>query len=231
MKKLLATTIPTTLWALALASPAAAQPPEGRLLPPPFATLIDSADANKDGALTRAELAAIDVFAKLDTNQDGKIDGTDFDRVFVMHGAPHGAFLLRVADEDQDGKLTRADWQDWISKTDADRDGLLQHDELKASLPAPPAPPEAPEPPDAPPAQPGFGRPPLPPQAPQAPLPPEPPKLNASELAATFDRFDTNHDGLLEGAELPPSRFFWRQRLPAPTDTTGTQKSTGKAGG
>ncbi len=40
-----------------------------------------------------------------------------------------------------------------------------------------------------------------------------PPELNASDLAAAFDKFDTNKDGQLDASELPPSRMIWRQRM------------------
>ncbi len=52
--------------------------------------------------MSRAELAAVDVFAKLDTNQDGKLDDQDVDRVFFFHG-PQGGFLLQLAAEENDG--------------------------------------------------------------------------------------------------------------------------------
>ena len=227
MSKILVTTIPAALLAATFGLPLEAQPAPPHFMPPSLATLMEAADTNKDGAISRTELAAIDVFAKLDTNKDGKIDGSDVDRFFSFRG-PQGTFLLRVADEDEDGKLTRADWQTFISKSDSDGDGVLESAELRSVMPAPPAPPEPPEapaPPD-PPAAMGAGapaRPAIAPRPPLPPLPPPPPELDASELAELFDRFDANQDGLLEAAELPPSRLIWRQRFAA--------EKAGKAGG
>jgi hypothetical protein len=199
--------------ALAAVDLASAQP---RHLPSPaIAGLIESADADKDGAVTRAELEAVDVFAKLDTNKDGKIDDSDVDHVFFFHAAPHGGFLLRLAVEEKDGTLSRADWDAWIAKNDSDGNGLLEQEELRSLMPTPPVPPEPPAAPRAPAPPPGMAapRPPMPPDAPRPPLPPPPPELDAEDLAAAFDRFDTNKDGILEKSELPPGRMIWRQKL------------------
>jgi Ca2+-binding EF-hand superfamily protein len=214
---MLALTLPAALWAATFGLPAAAESPTKttRPLPPsPLAGLIAAADTDQDGALSRAELAAVDVFAKLDANQDGKIDDQDVDRVFFAR-APHGGFLLRMAAEENDGKLTRADWQAWLAKADADGDGVLQSEELRSLMPEPPVPPTPPEPPVAPTA-PGVPAPvavPRPPAPPAPPVPPVPPTLDTADLAAAFDKFDANKDGQIDGSELPPSRMIWRQRL------------------
>ena len=207
MHKIFISTLPiVAIWTLAAGDSASAQPL--------VSALIESADADKDGAVSRAELEAVDVFAKLDTNKDGKIDEADVDRVFFFHGGPHGGFLLRLAAEEKDGSLSRADWDAWIAKNDTDGNGLLEQEELRSLMPTPPVPPEPPAAPRAP-APPGMPapRPPLPPDAPRPPLPPPPPELDASDLAEAFDRFDTNKDGLLEKSELPPSRMIWRQKV------------------
>lgn len=218
MNRILEATIPTALLVLVFGAPAPAQ--EARFLPSPVKTLIESADADDDGVVTRAELAAIDVFAKLDTNQDGKLSDADVDQVLLIHGARRGAFLLRAADEDQDGKLTKADWQSWITKIDADADGVLQPEELRAVLPPPPdAPdaPEAPEPPE-PPVKSGASRLPTPARgvAPRPPMPPRPlapPEFSAADLGELFESVDANGDGLLEKTEMPPGLHIWQQRI------------------
>lgn len=218
MDRFFAGTIPTALLAMAFSLPAHAQSPGRPFVPPPLSSLIESADADGDGAISRSELAAIDVFAKLDANKDGKIDAADVDRVFFFHsGLPQGGFLLRVAAEDKDGKLSRADWQSFVAAADTDGDGILQASELRGLMPLPPEPPAAPEAPLAPgtPAPVMVPRPPRPPAAPRPPLPPPPPSFDAAALAAMFERFDANKDGVLEASELPPSRTIWRQRLSA----------------
>lgn len=233
MDRLFVSTFPAALLAMAFSLPAEAQGPDRKFVPPPLASLIETADADGDGAISRAELAAIDVFAKLDVNQDGKVDASDVDNVRFFHsGGPHGGFLLRAADEDQDGKLSRADWQIFVAGADSDGDGILQTSELRSLMPLPPVPPaapEAPQPPDAPraslapgaPAPLAVPRPPLPPAAPRPPLPPPLPELDAAELAAMFERLDANKDGVLEAGELPPSRMMWRQRMSAPAGKSG----------
>lgn len=228
MNRILEATIPTALLALVFGAPAPAQ--EARFPPSPVKTLIESADADDDGVVTRAELAAIDVFAKLDTNQDGKLSDADVDQVFVFHAGRRGAFLLRAADEDQDGKLTRADWQSWITEIDADGDGVLQPEELRAILPPPPDAPEAPEPPapPAPPSKAGASRVPAPPRglAPLPPMPPHPlapPEFSAADLGELFEELDANGDGLLEKSEMPPGLHIWQQKILAATTPRGTK--------
>lgn len=217
MHKILTLTLPVAaLWTLAAGELASAQPGQPRLVPAPsVSALIESADADKDGAVTRAELEAVDVFAKLDTNKDGKIDESDVDHVFFFHGPMHGGFLLRLAAESQEGSLSRGDLQEFIAKYDTDGNGRLEHEEIRSLMPTPPVPPEPPVAPSAPAPPPGFAapRPPLPPAAPRPPLPPPPPEFDAEELAAAFDRFDVDKDGLLEKSELPPSRLIWRQKV------------------
>lgn len=227
MDRLFVSTIPAALLAMVFSLPAEAQGPDRKFVPPPLASLIETADTDGDGAISRAELAAIDVFAKLDVNKDGKLDASDVDNVRFFHtGGPHGGFLLRAADEDKDGKLSRADWQIFVAGADSDGDGILQASELRSLMPLPPVPPSAPEAPEAPlapgaPAPVAVQRPPLPPAAPRPPLPPPPPELDAAELAAMFERFDANKDGVLEAGELPPSRMMWRQRMSAPAGRSG----------
>lgn len=222
MDRIFVSTIPAALMAMVFSLPAQGQGPDRKFLPPPLASLIEIADADGDGAISRSELAAVDVFANLDVNEDGKIDASDVDRVFVFHsGGPQGAFLLRAADEDKDGKLSRADWQIFVAGVDTDGDGILQASELRNLMPPPPEPPAAPEAPLAPgtPAPVMVPRPPLPPAAPRPPLPP--PEFDAAALAAMFERFDANKDGVLESSELPPSRMIWRQRLAAEAGKSG----------
>lgn len=243
MNKILAITIPAAFWAATFAATAEAQPgtPAAPPAPPRFpalAALFEGADTNKDGAISRAELEAVDVFAKLDTNADGKIDAADADHVFFFHSGPKGGILLRLADEDQDGKLSRTDWQIFIDKADTDGDGTLASAELRGLMPVPPSPPAPPAPP-APPLAPGPPPPgvpvsvPLPPGAPRPPLPPlppAPPEFDAAELAAMFDQFDANKDGVLEASELPNSRMLWRaQRMLA--GQAAKEGKAGKAGG
>lgn len=230
MNRILEATLPTALLVIVFGTPAQAQ--EGRFLPSPISGLIESADANNDGVVTRAELAAIDVFAKLDTNQDGKLSFADGDHV-LFHGARRGSFLLRAADEDQDGKLTKADLQGWFNKIDDDADGVLQPEELRAVMPPPPDVPDAPEAPapPEPPSKTTATRRPLPnpvmvPRPPMPPPPVAPPELTANELKEMFDAADTNGDGLLDSDELPPGLHIWQQRIqvaPAP--------KAGKSGG
>lgn len=214
MNRFLALTLSAALWVASSGAPASAETPAkttGAFPPSPLANLIAAADSDQDGAISRSELAAIDVFAKLDSNQDGKIDNQDVDRLFFVHPL-QGAFLLRLAAEDNDGTLTRADWQSWLAKADADGDGMLKRDELKSLMPTPPTPPEPPAAPMAP-APPGAPAPPASPRPPLPPLPPAPPELATADLAATFDKLDANKDGQLDSSELPPGRMFWRQRI------------------
>lgn len=212
MNRMLALTLPAALLAATFGLPAAAETPAKTTMPAPpspLAGLIAAADTDKDGAVSRAELAAVDVFAKLDANQDGKLDDQDVNRFFFFHG-PQGGFLLRLAAEENDGALTKAGWQAWVAKADADGDGVLEREEMRSLMPEPPVPPAAPA---APPAPPGAPAPIAVPRPPAPPTPPVPPQIDAADLAAAFDKFDTNKDGQIDASELPPSRMIWRQRF------------------
>jgi len=222
MNRILDTLIPTALLALVVATSAQAQPPH-------FAGLLDSADSNKDGAISREELAAVDVFALLDRNSDGKIDLFDLGPAFRMRA--DGGFLLHLADEDKDGKLTKADWQFFLSKADANSDGQLSYNELMAFLPPPPAPPEAPAAPAVPDAPRAphhvHGIAPVMPNMPVPPMPPGPPaNLSIEDLVGNFDRFDANQDGELSGDELP-NRMWHPRHYGAPGSGSEASKSDG----
>jgi Ca2+-binding EF-hand superfamily protein len=104
------------------------------------AKMLDAADANKDGVLTRAEFLAQreKAFAHLDRNGDGYIDKSDVSAGFRPRQNKDGQFQELVArfDVDGDGRVSKAEFVNGPSplfdQADKDHDGELNPEELAA---------------------------------------------------------------------------------------------------
>jgi Ca2+-binding EF-hand superfamily protein len=120
------------------AAPSHAQPaPTQRLLPDPE-SLIASADANKDGAVSRAEFVAerAKTFPRLDRNRDGFLSRDEF-----LAAAPAGMRRNFLAaqfgrfDANNDGKLSPAEFNaaptPGFDRLDSNGDGSLSAAEMK----------------------------------------------------------------------------------------------------
>ena len=153
-------------------------------------------DRNHDGVVEASEYSrGEERFARLDRNGDGRLTADDF-RPGLRRGRPArrmpakalmGQFFRRYVDDDQDGRVTAAEWRVFVSDTDTDGDGVVTADELLcngvtrrtfamvlATLDA------------------DRDR-----------------KLQTRELAVSFERLDANGDGLVSGEEMrgrAPSR-------------------------
>lgn len=92
-----------------------------------FTFVAHRADADRDGDLTAAELDAW--FAERDTNGDGRLDASDFERRGAGGPRPHFGFA-EALDADGDGAVTRADLEALAARFDADGDGVVAADEL-----------------------------------------------------------------------------------------------------
>ena len=104
------------------------------------AAAFDRADADHDGRVSRAEFIASRSarFAEMDRNQDGVIDRDDFGRIlkFRPQAATRIDHFIAAADANHDGKVTRAEFDAappvLFHRADANRDGILDRDELAA---------------------------------------------------------------------------------------------------
>lgn len=89
------------------------------------------ADADGDGKVTRAEWGGLmQRFSQLDANHDG---GVDRPELLSADASAEFPVLLKLADADGDGKLTRAEWKRMAQsfrRLDANHDSVLELDEL-----------------------------------------------------------------------------------------------------
>lgn len=130
-------TAATVALALLLSACVASHPKERR----DPAQIFSSADANGDGAVTRAEFLAArsNNFAKYDRNGDGFIDAQDFPRRLRARQNVSQRLdeLIDHFDADHDGRVSRAEFVDGPTSAfdlaDANRDGQLSRDEIEAA--------------------------------------------------------------------------------------------------
>lgn len=132
--------VPTLLAPLALAAllPAAAQ------AMPRFGSpeaVLDRADANRDGRVSRAEFLAARAaqFDQLDRNHDGVVTLAEYPRLASSRrpGAEHLKILISAADRNRDGQVDRGEFVNAptlvFDHADANRDDMLDKAELAAA--------------------------------------------------------------------------------------------------
>ncbi|HTJ98749.1 MAG TPA: EF-hand domain-containing protein [Bordetella sp.] len=115
------------------------------------AQLLQEADANGDGKITKAELtqARDRLFTRLDRNGDGYLTQDDFQRRLLSRRAGAGgdsgdryAGMAAVLDKDGDGRISRTEFVNGPAKlfdrADTNHDGTVDAKEL-AALRASPA--------------------------------------------------------------------------------------------
>lgn len=121
--------------ALILAAPASAQSSDQ------MRQMLERADANGDGNITRAEFdqARAQTFARLDRNNDGYVDSSDRPRLFGDR-FDQGYRMLSSLDTNGDGRVSRtelakADAPAFIA-ADANGDKVLSREEIAALRPS-----------------------------------------------------------------------------------------------
>lgn len=105
------------------------------------AAMLDNADANGDGAITRAEFTAAraERFDKMDRNKDGAISRADLPRMkrAAQKLEPLIDLLVTQSDADHDGKVTRAEFANSpmpiFDRSDTNGDGVIDRDERAAA--------------------------------------------------------------------------------------------------
>jgi len=103
--------------------------------------LLGNADANSDGAVTRAEYAQARAanFARMDRNKDGAVSKADFRRLarFKPDAAGRLDQLIGAMDANQDGRVTRAEFDAapmvLFDRGDANGDGRIDDNEMAAA--------------------------------------------------------------------------------------------------
>lgn len=124
------------LMSAAFLAPAAVQAADGR------AGFFTEADANKDGTVTKDELAAYQKaeIAGMDANNDGFVTADEMKAFILAKMADRAAAMadkrIGADDKDGDGKLSLAELQNddrmqrMFARLDANGDGTLTKDEL-----------------------------------------------------------------------------------------------------
>jgi hypothetical protein len=98
--------------------------------------MLDNADANHDGQVTRQEFtdARAALFARLDRNSDGVVDDADGGR---QQGGQRAAAVRERLDSNSDGKISKDEFLDapslLFSQFDADKNDVLDAKELEAA--------------------------------------------------------------------------------------------------
>ncbi|WP_129793059.1 EF-hand domain-containing protein [Sphingosinicella sp. CPCC 101087] len=103
--------------------------------------MLDRADTNRDGVVTRAEFAAarLATFSRLDRNRDGALSRSDFGRIARRRPEALQRLEAMIAqgDANDDGRLTRAEFERapmrLFDLADANGDGRIDASERAAA--------------------------------------------------------------------------------------------------
>jgi hypothetical protein len=111
-------------------------------------------DADHDGRITRAEFRGpTELFDRLDRDHDGVLTREDFDwseeSAFVRR-AGMAQRWFRMMDRNSNGRVSRAEWEQFFDKMAKDRDAITPDDLREAVFPPMPAPPPGKTPPGEP---------------------------------------------------------------------------------
>lgn len=128
------------LTALALASAATlvTAAPEGQAHRAGMLERLKAADTNGDGFISRAEAGALpriaERFDAIDANRDGQVS---IEELRASHAKHRGEGQLKRLDTDGDGKMSKAEAlakaSERFDRADANKDGFLTPDEMKAA--------------------------------------------------------------------------------------------------
>ena len=120
-----------------VAGGACASPAIARERPDPM-QMLEKADSNRDGKVTRGEFleARRARFATMDRNGDGCFDEDDLGRLARRRGGDRIRNLTAALDADRDGRLCRSEFVDGptrlFDRADRNGDGVLDADERAA---------------------------------------------------------------------------------------------------
>ena len=124
--------------ALAAIAVAGAMPTAAQIMGRDPAAMLEKADTDGDGRISRAEFVAARTanFAKFDRNGDGVITRDDFSSIlkFRPQAATRIDAMMAEMDTDHDGKVTRAEFATaptlLFDRADANHDGFVDKAEL-----------------------------------------------------------------------------------------------------
>ena len=100
--------------------------------------ILNRVDTDKDGKISKAEFDAAgqQMFAKLDENKDGKIEGNEMPQ---RHWAKFGDKMFDRMDTNKDGNVTKAEFQaagdKMFQRMDKNGDGIIEKDEMSQGKP------------------------------------------------------------------------------------------------
>jgi len=126
----------TTSGCIGLARRAVAQPER-----PDMSKMLERADTNGDGMITRAEFddARAKMFDRLDRNHDGYIDKDDAPRLALRRqkdSGGRGQEMMLMLDKDGDGRVSREEFLSGpgllFQRADSNHDGVVDKTELAA---------------------------------------------------------------------------------------------------
>jgi len=100
---------------------------------------IKQYDADGDGKITKQEFQGPERFwDRLDANGDGELTREEVGKMRRrgrgenQRGGGNG--LMRAADTDRDGKVSKAEWDAYFKKMDENGDGQLDEGEMRAAM-------------------------------------------------------------------------------------------------
>lgn len=107
--------------------------------------MVARLDKNGDGKVSKDEAPARmqQHFEQVDANKDGYVEQSELQAAHARRGQQGGPGQGRMAhlDADKDGKVSQAEFsatvQQWFSRLDANADGAVTRDEVKAKRPHP----------------------------------------------------------------------------------------------
>jgi Ca2+-binding EF-hand superfamily protein len=100
--------------------------------------MLQGADANRDGVVTREEFTAqaLDRFQQLDANRDGRVAADELQAARPQFGGRRGGGRFAMLDADRNGSISRAEFDlrfaERLERLDANKDGTITVDERRA---------------------------------------------------------------------------------------------------